>query len=155
MTVLGVSHVAIGVTDMDAALAFYRDVLALEVTADWTQRLSAEQGPELHGGRAIERRLVWLRWSNGLHEAALALDQLLSPEPADKRAELYDLGTHHVALWVSDVDAVIARARAGGHPVLMPHTTGAENYGEPAGLKIHSVFLRDPDGNLVQCDQRA
>ena len=37
MAVRAVSHVAIGVTDMDRALRFYRDALGLSVTQDTTQ----------------------------------------------------------------------------------------------------------------------
>src|SRR6267142_505273 len=98
MQVLGVSHIAIAVTDMDAALAFYRDVLGLTVDADWTQQLTVERSGEVTGGRAIKRRQAWLRWGPlGDATAALALDQMLSPEPVDRRSEAFDLGIHHIA----------------------------------------------------------
>jgi catechol 2,3-dioxygenase-like lactoylglutathione lyase family enzyme len=155
MPVLGVSHMALAVTDMEAAFGFYRDVLGLRIDADWTQELTIERSGEVTGGRAIRRRTAWLRWDPlGEHTAALTLDQMLSPEPADRRAEAFDLGIHHLAFWVDDIDAVIERARAGGFAVIKPHVATTENYGEPAGGQIRSVFLRDPDGNLVQCDMR-
>lgn len=155
MTVMAVSHIAVGVTDMDRALDFYRDVLGLRVDADWRQQMSEDQGLELHGGRAIDRRVVWLRWGDGEHDAAIALDELHSPKPADHRAGIYDLGTHHFALWVDDVDEIIERARAKGYEIIMPHFAGTETYGEAPGGQIQSVFLKDADGNLVQCDRRA
>ena len=37
----GVSHVAIGVRDMDKSLKFYRDVLGLEVRFDASQPIGA------------------------------------------------------------------------------------------------------------------
>lgn len=154
MAVLGVSHIAVGVTDVERALAFYRDVLGMEVTADYLQDLPPDRGPELHRGRHIRRRQVWLRWGGGEHASALTLDQLHEPQPADTRADIYDLGVHHFAFWVDDVDAVVARARAGGFDVVMPHYAPTETYGEPAGNRIQSVFLRDADGNIVQCDRR-
>ena len=33
MAVLGISHVAVGVSDMDRALVFYRDIIGLRVTS--------------------------------------------------------------------------------------------------------------------------
>lgn len=155
MAVLAVSHIAIGVTDMERALTFYRDVLGLRVDADWRQRLGEDEGRELHGGRAIDRRCVWLRWGSGEHQSAINLDELHAPQPADRRAGIYDLGVHHVSLWVDDIDGIIARARAGGFAVIMPHESPTAPYGEPPGGTIRSVFLKDADGNLVQCDQRA
>jgi catechol 2,3-dioxygenase-like lactoylglutathione lyase family enzyme len=155
--VLGYSHVSIAVTDMDAALGFYRDVLGLTVDADWTQDLYASQSASLSGPRDITRRCVWLRWPGADKGtgAGLALDQMITPKPADNRAELYGLGIHHFAFWVDDIDAVRARAQAAGTPILKPHTTTTENYGEKEGGFIRSVFFRDPDGNLIQCDMRA
>ncbi|MET0379653.1 MAG: VOC family protein [Spongiibacteraceae bacterium] len=153
MAVLGVSHIAIGVTDIDRALIFYRDALGLTVDADYEQSFPADMGPELHGGRAIQRRQVWLR-SSASQSSALALDQLYTPAPADKRSDIYDLGIHHVAFWVADVDAVIQQALQLGFPAIVPHTASTKDYGEAIVGQIKSVFFRDPDGNLVQCDQR-
>src|SRR5690606_22027101 len=90
MNVLAVSHIAIGVTDMERALKFYRDVLGLRVDADWRQRLTEDEGRELHGGRAIDRRCVWLRWGDGPYQSAINLDELRTPQPADRRADIYD-----------------------------------------------------------------
>jgi catechol 2,3-dioxygenase-like lactoylglutathione lyase family enzyme len=154
MGVLAVSHIAIGVTDMDRALVFYRDVLGLRVDADWIQRLTEDQGRELHGGRAIERRCVWLRWGEGTAASAINLDELHTPRPEDRRAGIYDLGVHHISLWVDDIDDIIRRAREHGCAVIMPHVSDTSPYGEAPGGRIRSVFLKDPDGNLVQCDCR-
>lgn len=155
MAVIAVSHIAIGVTDMERSLVFYRDVLGLRVDADFQQQLTEDEGRELHRGRAIDRRCVWLRWGDGDHQSAINLDELRSPEPADRRADIYDLGVHHVSLWVDEIEEIIARSRAKGFDVIMPHFSGTEQYGEVAGGSIQSVFLRDPDGNLIQCDRRA
>jgi catechol 2,3-dioxygenase-like lactoylglutathione lyase family enzyme len=154
MTVLAMSHIAIGVTDMERALPFYRDVLGLRVDADWRQQLGEDEGRELHKGRAIDRRCVWLRWGDGPNQSAINLDELLAPQARDRRADIYDLGVHHVSLWVVDVDGIVERAKAIGCDVIMPHISPTEPYGEPAGGRIQSVFLKDPDGNLIQCDRR-
>lgn len=154
MSILGASHLAIGVADMDKILPFYVEVLGLRVTSDFTQDLvHHEASAELHKGRHIQRRQVWLRQSDEPHALAIALDQLFAPEPADHRGDIYDLGVHHVGLWVDDIEAIVERARRLGHPVIMPHVSPAAAYGDTGG-PIGSVFLRDPEGNLIQCDQR-
>ena len=43
MTIEAVSHIAVGVRDMEVALGFYRDVLGMRVTADKIEEFS--QGP--------------------------------------------------------------------------------------------------------------
>jgi len=55
MAVRAVSHVAIGVTDMDRALRFYRDALGLSVTQDTTQDFPP-YGDELPADPGVERR---------------------------------------------------------------------------------------------------
>ena len=149
MAVLGVSHIAVGVTDLDRALAFYCDVIGLHVTADWTQEFT-----DFTTGKPVKRRTAFLRASDAEHASALALDQLMTPEPSDARAKLYDLGAHHFSFWVDDIDAAIARAEAAGGPVIFPHSADTKEYGEAPGGRIRSVFLRDPDDNFVQLDQR-
>lgn len=157
MAVKAVSHIALGVTDIDRALEFYRDVLGMRVDADYVQDLPPGGiDHELNKGRDIRRRQVWLRWDEpGPHAGALTIDQLIRPEPADRRGDIYDLGVHHFAFWVDDIDGVIERARAGGFAVIMPHEAPTHYYGEKEPSIIRSVFLYDPDGNVVQCDQRA
>lgn len=55
---------------------------------------------------------------------------------------------------MDDIDGIIARALEGDFEVIMPHESPTTLYGEPPGGTIRSVFLRDADENLVQCDQR-
>jgi catechol 2,3-dioxygenase-like lactoylglutathione lyase family enzyme len=153
--ILNYSHIAIAVTDMDAALDFYCEVLGMSVSADWMQELKAEKSGEITGGRDIKRRCVWLRWSGiGGSQPGLALDQMFSPEPPDHRAELFDLGVNHIAFWVDNIDEIMERARANDYEVLRPHEAKSADYGEPEGSTIRSVFLRDPDRNIIQCDMR-
>ena len=76
MAVIGASHLAIGVTNMDLSLPFYVDVLGFSVTSDFSQEMTAEQAVDLHKGRLIRRRQVWLRQSDEPHALAIALDQL-------------------------------------------------------------------------------
>jgi catechol 2,3-dioxygenase-like lactoylglutathione lyase family enzyme len=149
MAVRAVSHIAVGVRDMERALQFYRDVIGLRVTSDRLQKFTS-----FTTGQPVTRRGVFLRWRDGPDESFVVLDQLL-PEPAPGKAlELFDLGAHHFSFWVDSVDEVVERARAGDFAVIYPHVTDTEDYGEPRGGRVKSVFLQDADGNFVQVDQR-
>jgi catechol 2,3-dioxygenase-like lactoylglutathione lyase family enzyme len=150
MAIRAVSHVAVGVRDMERALRFYRDVVGLRVRADLIEEIPA-MGSEV----ARKRRGVYLCWSEGPDESFLVLDQQLTVEPYGEPARIFQVGIHHFGFWVDDVGAIAARARAGGFRLLTePGTGDTRAYGEPPGGKVRSCFMLDPDGNCVQVDQR-
>lgn len=66
----GISHIAIGVRDMDKSLAFYRDVLGLRVVADEVERLGGMRGVTDH-----QRRAARLIWDNGSWATYVVLSQ--------------------------------------------------------------------------------
>jgi catechol 2,3-dioxygenase-like lactoylglutathione lyase family enzyme len=153
MSIRAVSHIAVGVRDVEVALAFYRDVLGLRVTADKVEEFS--QGP---GQPPAQRRAVYLRWLDGPHASFVVLDQQITKEIEGEPARLFQMGVHHFAFWVDDLDAMLERVRDAGITVVMGgEGPGADTamYGEPPGGLVRSVFLRDPEGNYVQLDQRA
>ena len=86
MTIQAVSHVAVGVRDMEVALGFYRDVLGLRVTADKIEEFS--QGP---GQPPAQRRAVYLRYQDGPHESFIVLDQQITNDIKGQPAELFAL----------------------------------------------------------------
>ncbi len=93
-----IHHIAIAVHDLDAALAFYRDALGLEMTE---RRESPQEGVEIAFLPAGEGEI-----------------ELISPMDAEggvarileKRGE----GLHHVCLAVEDVEAAMERLREAG-----------------------------------------
>jgi catechol 2,3-dioxygenase-like lactoylglutathione lyase family enzyme len=145
MFVQGVSHIAIGVRDMDASLGFYRDVLGLRVDFDDIEVM----------GNGSQRRGVYLRYGDSPVDTFIVLDQQLGTRPEGDPADLFQVGVHHFGMWVEDVDAAAARARAAGHRVIAePRDVDTIKYGEAPGGTIRYAFLLDPDGNTVQCEQR-
>ena len=151
MAVRAVSHVAIGVREMERSLRFYRDALGLRVKLDTIEEL-----PAFGGAEARKRRAAYLGWSEGSHESFVVLDQPLGAEPQGEPARLFQTGVHHFSFWVDEIEAIVARVRAAGFEVLFdPGAADTVAYGEPPGGKVLSTFLRDPDGNYVQLDQRA
>ncbi len=154
MGIQAVSHIAVGVRDMEVALGFYRDVLGLRVTADKVEEFS--QGP---GQPPAQRRACYLRWVDGPHASFIVLDQQITNDIKGEPAQLFQMGVHHFAFWVDDIEAMLDKVRAAGITVVMGGQggEGADTvmYGEPPGGRVKSVFLRDPEGNYVQLDQRA
>ena len=144
-----ISHLAIGVSDMEASLTFYCQVIGLQLAVDKIEVFSL---PEFK----TERRGCYLRWSGEDDSAFIVLDQTLnSDRPRGGAKPLFDIGVHHFGFWVDDVDAIIARARSSGHTVVMdPVEADSQDYGEEAGRQIRAALLKDPDGNVVQLDQR-
>jgi len=152
MSVRALSHVAIGVRDMDSALEFYRDVVGLPVASDRVEKFA--QGA---GQPPAQRRAVYLRWGEGAHSSYVVLDQHLTKETQGAATPLFDAGIHHFAFWVDDLDDVLERARAAGFDVVLGggRAVGSEWLGEPEGGRpVRSAMLRDPEGNHVQLDQR-
>lgn len=149
MSVRGISHVAVGVSHMDRALAFYRDIIGLRVTLD------TEEGAFGDAAGSFRRRAVYLRHQDGPDEFFIVLDQLLDPEPFGKPPRILQLGTHHFSFWVDDLIDVFERAVAEGfRPVLAPTEAKAAAYGETGSGRILTAILKDQDGNPVQLDQR-
>lgn len=149
MTVRGYSHVAIGVRDMDRSLEFYRDVVGLHVRFDDTEAFPGREGFD-----AWKRRGVYLELGAGPGGPFLVLDQQLSREPFGQPAELFQVGVHHFGFATDDVDAVAERARARGfEPTVGPSDADRVTYGLPPGGTIRTMFLRDPEGNVVQFDE--
>lgn len=149
MSVRNLSHIAIGVSDIDAAVNFYRDVVGLTVTFDDIENFKARPGRPAH-----TRHGVYLRWKDGGDEAFIVLDHHARQGSADAKP-LFDYGYHHYGFWVDDVDAIHERALTNGANVLIPPVdTEALLYGEKTDQTIRTCMIRDPDGNIVQFDQR-
>ncbi len=148
MPVTNVSHIAIAVRDMDRALAFWTDLVGLHITLDTIEEFAMSDRP-------MRRRAVYLREREGAHESFLVLDQPCEgAAPGDVKA-MFDTGIHHVGFWVDDIEDIAERTRASGTPIIAgPATTDSLRYGEAPGSSVRTLLVRDPDGNVIQFDQR-
>jgi catechol 2,3-dioxygenase-like lactoylglutathione lyase family enzyme len=147
--VVGVSHIAIGVTDMERALGFYRDVLGLAVSVDRT---------EVRGGEHPKnRRACYLRWTRGGGSPYVVLDQRLDQPPVGQPAELFQVGVHHVSFFTTDIDEIVERAVAAGVKLWGSGSPGQGDgpaNAEPDGEHVvRTILMFDPDGTIVQFDQ--
>ncbi len=97
-----IHHIAIAVNDLEAALAFYRDALGLEVSE---RREVPEEGVEIAFLPAGEGEIELLRPLGPDSSVARFLE---------KRGE----GLHHICLRVENITAAMERLRAAGATLL-------------------------------------
>ncbi|SNQ45273.1 putative Glyoxalase/bleomycin resistance protein/dioxygenase [Frankia canadensis] len=143
----GISHVAIGVTDMEASLRFYRDVLGMTLTVDRT---------EANGGeRPKNRRACYLRWDDRPGATYVVLDQRIEPAPQGQAAELFDVGVHHLSFRTPDLPALVEAVKTAGFDVWFSGSIhdGPANAEPAEGHEVMTAMVLDPDRNVIQFDQ--
>lgn len=150
MTIKNLSHVALGVRDIERQLTFWTDNVGLHVSLD-----SIEEVPGPDGTGTVRRRAVYLRDAEGAHEPFIVLDQLMDGDSPGEAKALFDVGVHHFGFWVDDVDSIAKRMVDADVPIVIgPVDSGTDRYGEPEGAYVRTLLVRDPDGNVIQFDQR-
>ncbi len=140
LTDVSFCHLVVGVTDMDRALAFYRDALGMEVVFETL--ISGEPfDAVLHATRKQEGRVVG-GLLGGLMVELLSLGIKPDASPgAAKPARRGITGIHNMSLSVTDLDDTHRRIIAAGYP---PDQTPFEIGG------VRMFFVKDPDGTPVE-----
>jgi catechol 2,3-dioxygenase-like lactoylglutathione lyase family enzyme len=134
LTDVSFCHLVIGVTDMDRALAFYRDVLGMDVVFE-TLIAGESFDAVLHAKRTHEGRVV-----GGLLGGLMVELLSLGSTPAtDQPAGV--TGIHNVSLSVTDLDDTHRCIRDAGYP---PEQEPFEIGG------VRMFFVKDPDGTPVE-----
>lgn len=153
MKIRSISHVAIGVSDMARSLAFYRGVLGLKVMLDDPNENPGGVYSRFGDGSQVGRHGVYLRWEEGPHATTIVLSQ--DRPHAGRPVKLNEVGIHHFSFWVDDLEETVRRAREAGFRIMRePEEFDTITYGEPPGGKVLTTLLKDPDGVVVQLDQR-
>jgi len=128
-------HFAVTVADLDRAVAFYRDVLELDVLTRFSVGGEAfETGVDVDGASADFAHM----------DAGDARIELVEYDPegdARTNGRLNQPGATHLGLSVSDLDGVYADLPDDVETLSAPQTT-------ESGTRI--LFLRDPDGTLIE-----
>src|ERR1700722_11868387 len=106
MTMINISHIAIGVRDINTSLPFWTDVVGLHVTLD------AEVEQISLGGKTVRRRGVYLRGEEGPDSTFIVLDESLTDPYTGEPKALFEIGVHHFSFWVHNIDEILERARA-------------------------------------------
>lgn len=133
------------VSDMDAAIAFYRDVLTFAPVSDI--EVAGRPYELLQGLFGLRMRVVTME----LGTESIVLTQYLAPwgRPIPIDSNSNDLWFQHVAIVVSDMEAAYARLRefdvthASSGPQTLPATI-------PAAAGISAFYFQDPDGHNLE-----
>jgi catechol 2,3-dioxygenase-like lactoylglutathione lyase family enzyme len=138
MAIKRVNHTGISVSDMERSLAFYRDLLGLEVILD-SDVPSNEPLGKVVGMDGAMGRVVWLRVGGDMIE----LWQWDQPagRPLPDNYIPADRGVTHFGFETDDVDELCQRVVAAGF-----HANC-----EPQDLGLHkTTYIKGPDNEIIE-----
>lgn len=142
--ITGMHHVSRGVSDMDAALAFYRDLLGMELVLD-TEMSGAMLDAET-GLTGAQLRFALLRGSGTMPFLELLQYRAPAGRPYPSGSSPADVGAHHIALVVNDIGKAHARLAAAGVRFNAPPQEV-----DSGTLRGHwTAYCFDPDGQIVE-----
>ncbi len=125
----GISHVCIAVNDMDRSVAFYRDVVGLEV------------GPEMDYGSVL---------CIGLKAGGDTLELMKVNDPNAENLQLPmkpgEEGNVHVCFNVDNIDELAQRVKDSGAVI----QTDLHEKKLGGGVVIRNFYFRDQDGYALQ-----
>jgi catechol 2,3-dioxygenase-like lactoylglutathione lyase family enzyme len=142
---LGIDHTAIAVSDTEASLRFYRDLLGLKVAGECENYgIEQERLNSVHGARL---RITAVRAPEG---PGIEFLQYLAPGPGrpmpvDERAN--DLMHWQTTLRASLGNGMLARLRAANVPCVSPGVV--ETPDRALGFS-RGMLVRDPDGHVME-----
>ncbi len=137
-------HFGIVVADLDRALDFYTGLLGLKVI-----RRMEEHGPFIDcvlGQKAV--RVTTVKMGGGSGETLLELLKFHTPEVREQNIGrgLFSIGPTHLALTVSDLDALCEGLRAAGIRFISPPQVSADGLAKVC-------FCLDPEGTPIELVQ--
>ena len=138
MRFTGVSHTSFSVTDMDRSLAFYRDLLGMEVTMD--RERTGEYIEQVVGFPGARLRIVGLKLPSG-SDHILELIEYKSPRGQRVDTRTCNPGTAHFCFVTDDIHKTYEEmcrlgVRFKSAPVQIPSGPSAGGY---------DAYFLDPD----------
>lgn len=130
------AHHGLNVSDMDAALSFYRDTLGLTELRRFP--MGAAQ-TEIVGVADVTGEIAFL--DAGTVDIELIAYDTPKNENVHTQASSIDVGVAHLCLTVEDIEAEYDRLSSEAPFINPPQRVGN-------GAEI--AYLRDPDGNVVE-----
>ena len=148
MEAICVTHIGVCVRDMAESLKFYRDALGMKVIGEKITGIT-------EGGTQTARLDNYALERNTRHWVSLAYGDNLTPtltltshpgEKSDGKPILLDqVGISHISFGVTDVAGLADELEVKGYQL----AGSRESYTDANG-NIKSIYVRDPDGILVQ-----
>ena len=152
MSLRSVFHTGLTVSDLERSIAFYRDLLGLELVQQWES--SQPYLRTVVGFPDAELRIALLRvpaMDGGISGHHIELLEYRQPRGARGDASTNNPGNAHVAFAVTDIDGMYRDLSARGVRFKSPPVdiTAGRNKGGKA------VYLRDPDDITLEFIQPA
>jgi catechol 2,3-dioxygenase-like lactoylglutathione lyase family enzyme len=145
-----VHHVTICVKDLDESLSFYRDLLGLEIWAEFNEgsfSSKKELGSYLGSGGEPQIRSVILQ-KGELVSGMVELFQWLTPsgKTVNKSTGMYERGMWVLAFTTTDIEQMYNKLSENGIEFITDLTSlDAGGFG-----KVRGFFCLDPDGVVVE-----
>ncbi|MDO8751217.1 MAG: VOC family protein [Dehalococcoidia bacterium] len=143
------NHTGFVVEDIERSLAFYRDLLGLQVERDGV--MEGDFISNLTGFADARLRIVYLGNGDGRHSVELI--QYLNPVGArPQRPNRNDVGVTHLGIIVDDLESLHRSLSAKGVSFVSPPAYRSEARYPWAAC---AAYVRDPDGNYLEFIERA
>ncbi len=146
--VVGLFHGGVTVTDLDQAVAFYRDILGFELAA--RRDATEDYLREMHTQPFTKVRMAFMAIPN-----SATMIELIEYQGVETHAPAYqpsDPSTGHLCFLVDDIHAVDARLRAAG---VRSRSTGPVQITAGPNLGGWAVYFHDPEGYPIEFIQQA
>ena len=146
MKAKAISHIAVCVRDLDKSLAFYRDILGMNVTFDAIQDTRGGSRAQTYKHHRDTRRVAHVSWDED-QEPYLVMTCHPGGQSDGDPIKLDQVGVSHFSFTVDDLRGLAEELLAKG--VEIPG--GIETFTNAEG-NLSSFYVLDPDGILVQFD---
>jgi catechol 2,3-dioxygenase-like lactoylglutathione lyase family enzyme len=125
--ILGIDHVAFAARDLEATCAFYDKLFGARVHFDYAA-----------GGKSLVRQIALGGALLSIHQAGNGLELVAKQQQV--------AGADICLRWSGSIDSALDLARAHGVEII----DGPSRRRTADGLASHSIYFRDPDGNLLE-----
>ena len=141
-----IDHVNIVVADLERAIRFYSDLLGLRrgfevfLEGEWIETVTG-----LRGARA---RCVFMEGDDGATRLELLHYESPASQSLPANSARQTRGLRHIAFMVDDLDALVARLRAAGVPLVSEPVTVPFAVADKGRKRL--CYFHDPDGTLLE-----
>ncbi len=143
--IIGAHHTSFTVANLDKSVAFFRDLLHLELV--YTREIRDDYFGRIVGFPGCTVKAALLRIPNANHHVELF--EYVSPPGQSYQPRPCDPGSSHISLLVDDLPALYKQL----------HSKGVTFVSEPIKLTAgpsqggYGLYLRDPNGILIELFQ--
>ncbi len=148
--VVGFMHAIHATIDVEKTLAFYRDVFGL---AGQVRQFPNDAVPILTNSPGVSLRVSMLQLPGNGYGFNFELTQFSNVERHAAQPQISDPGAPHMKFLVRDIEPVVAAVRKLGAPILT--RSGAPVSVTTSLGNVKAIFVRDPDGYIVEAIQMA